>query len=126
MFILPHFCAPIPNQLSCAALSRLATEKALVCLPEELADIVLRRYAEFVHPQLPVLDINALLTVFGGSNETKGSLLLWKALAAAVFPFFTASELGSAGLISVHSAANTFRRRAEVRFASDMSIFKYP
>jgi hypothetical protein len=111
---LPRYCSPLPATLSDAALSSAIAEKAFLCLPEELIDIVIRRYVELIHPHIPVLCLNTLLGVFEKSSEKMISVLLWQALTTAVLPFFTDSELGMSGLVSANSAVSTYLKRTKV------------
>lgn len=111
---LPRFCSPLPTTIPDADLAAAVAERAFLCLPEEMVDIILRRYVDFIHPQIPVLCLDTLLAVFEKSSEKRLSILLWQALATAVIPFFTDSELGVIGLVSTTKAVSTYLNRTTV------------
>lgn len=115
VYLPPKFCSNPRTTLSPSALHRAIIEKAFLSLPEELIDVILRRYVEYVHAQFPVIDINALCQGLEPNREVqKPSILLWQALTTAVIPFLTDSELGRAGLISGDAASETFAYRTKV------------
>ncbi|OAL44654.1 hypothetical protein IQ07DRAFT_648871 [Pyrenochaeta sp. DS3sAY3a] len=88
--------------------------KAIICLPEGMSDIVLRRYVEYVHPQLPVLDMSSVVeAIDGGKGQVGLSFLLWQALSTAVIPLLTDAELGMAGLVSGAPAMVTYFHRSK-------------
>lgn len=121
--LLPWYCSGPRPGLSSTSLARAIERRAFTCLPDELVDCVLQRYVDFVHPQLPIVDLDHLLTVFDGPrNGMKISLLLWQALGTATIPFLTESDLAKAGLVTAEASLRAFFHRTKVTDASSTSI----
>lgn len=113
---LPRFCTLPSTEVMDRCGPEMIATKAVICLPEAMSDIVLRRYVEYVHPQLPVLDMSHVVeAIDGGKGQVGISFLLWQALSTAVIPLLTDAELGMAGLVSGAPAMITYFHRSKVR-----------
>ena len=114
--VLPPFCSSILSDVENVRILDAIESRAFNSLPEELTDIVVQHYIAFIHPQLPVLNLNEFLLPFETScKNRKISPLLWQAITTAAIPFLTDCELGLAGLVTARSAVNKFASRTKVR-----------
>ena len=130
--ILPRIFAPFPRHLDAYDLTYLHSRGALT-LPSEILQIaLLKAYVEFVHPSLPLLDLEEFLSVvkygLGGSEGEKGKsierenmgknhihLLLFQAVMFAGVEFACLKTLKEAGYKTRESAKQAFFGRVKVR-----------
>jgi hypothetical protein len=134
---LPTIFAPFPRQLDAYGLTYLHSRDALTLPPEPLQIALLKAYVEFVHPTLPLLDLEEFLSVvkygLAGSEGEKGKdierenmgknqipLLLFQAVMFAGLEFVSLKILRQAGYKTWESAKQAFFGRARVR---QFSIF---
>lgn len=104
---LPPWASPIPPAITEEDIKFLQLEGALEVPDGNVRSELLRNYVQFVHPVVPVLDLEGFLTVFNGShNSSLGvSFLLFQAVIFAATAFETAESLSLEG----------FRDRREAR-----------
>jgi hypothetical protein len=112
---LAWFCQPPRPNLSKIAIQAAGGAKAFTCLPIELLDCVLQRFVDFVHPPIPVLDLDHTFRVFDRRERgDRISVLLWQAITTSTVPFLSGSELSKAGLVSTEASILLYLRRCEV------------
>ena len=86
-------------------------------LPElPLRNELLRKYAEYVHPLLPLLDLaDFLKAIDSDDGQVQISLMLVYTVLAAAASFLEDSLLQAAGFLDRNSARKALFQRAKVR-----------
>lgn len=80
---LPTYIKPLSSDLDDEDLMYLQKRGCFSFLPQELIHVVLRRYAQFVHPIVPVLELDEFIGIVQGTIPKKVSLLLYHAVMCA-------------------------------------------
>lgn len=91
--------------------------KAALSLPESaLRDALLRSYMQFVHPELPIIEIRELLRMVNREDGDSGrvSLLLFQAVMFAGASFVDMKLLRSAGYSNRRDARNALFQKVKV------------
>lgn len=79
----PPFIKSLPADLDAEDLRYLYKRGCFSLLPSGLEKIAIRRYAEFIHPLVPVIDLDDFVGAVFGNMHTKISLLLYHAVMCA-------------------------------------------
>lgn len=77
---LPKPFSPLPDHLSSTDISYLAARSAFEMPSEALQVALLQAFVEFVHPSLPVLDVDEVLETVKTGKGRKVSLLLFQTM----------------------------------------------
>lgn len=82
-----------------------------------LQKALLRAYAEYVHPYMPLLDLHDFLTIVDAQDGSRGqtSLFLYQAVMFCATAFVSNKILKEAGYTSRKAARRTFFTKARVR-----------
>lgn len=112
---VPNYVSGLPNRLEPGDLEYLEKKGAL-CLPTiRFRTELLKSYILWVHPQVPVLDLDVFLRIIAendGSNSI--SLLLFHAVMFVASAFVDISHIHNEGYTSRKEARSTFFRRVKV------------
>ena len=130
LLTLPRAFAPFPRNLDAVSLSYLDHRDALTLPSEAFQIAILKAYIEFVHPMMPILDLEEFLYVvkYGPSSFQDGpgdglqsterewiSLLLFQAVMCAGIAFIRTKILSEEGYLTRKQAQTAFFSRARVR-----------
>jgi hypothetical protein len=115
-FNLPRYVHPTPPGIAVEDIV-LLTNRGVFELPHlELQNELLQKYAEYVHPLLPLLDLHELLkAVYSGDDHVKISLMLLYAILSAAASFADLHVLIAAGFPDRKTARKAFFQKAKVR-----------
>ncbi|TVY13909.1 Cutinase transcription factor 1 beta, partial [Lachnellula arida] len=131
--ILPEIFATYPSYLDDTDLSYLHRRGAF-CIPSESLQLsLLRAYIEFVHPSMPILDLEdfLLLVKYGEQSHNTGrkqqlSFLLFQAVMFAGAEFASLRDLISAGFESREAARNVLFGRAKLLYDFNTTTDRHP
>jgi len=92
---LPNYAAPLSQSITREDYKRLHGEGAFIVPENSIRNELLRSYIQFVHPTIPVLDLEQfLMAVDGTSNEVEGvSFLVFQAVMFAATAFETPASV---------------------------------
>jgi hypothetical protein len=113
---LPPYLTPLPRSLDSETMHFLATKDTFSLPSTEFRDICLSRYIEFVHPLLPVLNLNNfLMTIERGTGEGGTiSLSLFHAVLCSALSFVEEDVCTKAGYSSKREARQAFLDKTKV------------
>jgi hypothetical protein len=111
---LPRFIKPLSPSLGTDDLRYLAKRKCFECMSSDLERIVIRRYAEFIHPLLPVLDLDEFVGIVFGDLPQKISLLLYHTVLCAGLAVVEIETIHEYGYDSKPSAREELYIKAKV------------
>jgi hypothetical protein len=119
---LPRFIKPLPSKIGPDEISYLEKKGALTVPKGILRSEMLRAYIEFVHPYMPLLDLNDFLTVIDKSDGSNGkvSLILFQAVMFAGSAFIDMQSLYNAGYATRKEARKDFFQKTRV------SLYPFP
>lgn len=113
---LPPFIAPFSTQIPAEDLAYLSAKGALKLPENTLQTALLRSYFDYVHPFMPILDLERFLrsvaTQEGEHDRT--SLLLFQAIMFAGTAHVDMDHLRKAGFRTRRQARKTFFQRTRV------------
>ncbi|KAK3373841.1 fungal-specific transcription factor domain-containing protein [Lasiosphaeria ovina] len=118
--LLP-FMKPFPAKIDEADLQYLRRKDALALPVPKLESALISAFVEFVHPYIPVLDLDKFLGVVSqrdGQND-KVSLLLYQAVLFAGAAFVDAGILRESGYTSRKEARKYFFSRVKIIYDMD-------
>lgn len=113
---LPKFVNPLPAKIGPDEVRYLHCKEA-ISLPElRLQRQLLHAYIEFVHPQMPVLELHDFLNRVNARDGQKGqvSLLLYQAVLFAASAFVGIEALNEAGYTNRRAARKALFQKARV------------
>ncbi|RDA93438.1 hypothetical protein CP533_2631 [Ophiocordyceps camponoti-saundersi (nom. inval.)] len=123
---LPQFILPLPDKMAVDDAAYLRAKGALTIPSASLQSALLRAYAEFVHPYMPLLDLDDFLAVVGAGRPRlrrrhrhhpyhgRVSLFLYQAVAFASTAFVDMRHLHEAGFATRKAARKAFFQRTRV------------
>ena len=112
----PRWIAALRGDLDPDTVWLLRRNKALSIPQEPLRDSLLSAYTLYVHPFLPLLDLEEFVLVVRGEDETKKiSLVLFQAVMFAATAFVDMVYLESNGFTSHKEARRAYYERVRVR-----------
>ncbi|KAJ9612471.1 hypothetical protein H2200_004068 [Cladophialophora chaetospira] len=117
---LPHYIKPLPGSIDKDDLRYLRARGCFTFLPTELEKIVLCRYAEFIHPLVPVLDLDEFIGIVLGNLPKKISILLYHAVMCAGLAAVEVSTIHEYGFDSKPAARKQYYTKAKVLFDMDV------
>lgn len=120
--ILPAFIKPLAEIVSPEDLQYLSSKRCFSFLPLAFQKIILHRFVEFVHPLLPIFDVDELVTIISGESQNQMSLLLYHAVMGAGLAAVETEVIQRYGFISKAAARNDSYCKAKVR---PMSTYCY-
>lgn len=121
----PSFLTPVPLHVGLDETTYLQKKNALSIPEPSLRDAILRAYAEFVHPLMPILDLRNVLRIVHGNDgkSDKLSVLLFQAVMFAGSNFVEDERFLRAGYTSRNSARESFLQKTRVRDDSSVPIY---
>ena len=117
---LPGFIPVFPAKITPQDI-RFLREKGALTLPgRTLQGALLQSYAEYVHPYMPLLDMQEFLDIVNTTDGSRGqvSLFLYQAVMFAATAFVDMKLLREAGYASRKAARKAFFQKARVRYSS--------
>lgn len=112
---LPNFVHPLPPSISSVDVVYLKRKGALTAPSTKLRNDLLKCYVEFVHPFMPVVDLqDLLLPVVRDDGENRMSLLLFQAVMYSAAAFADIQLLKHEGYETRKIARNALFHKAKV------------
>ena len=112
---LPPFVYPLPYRILNDDVEYLQKKGALTVPEPKLRNELLRSYVQYVHPYMPLLDLNDFLSAIERNNGSSAvSLLLFQAVMFAGTAFIDMRFLQAQGFESRKVARKVFFQRARV------------
>ena len=110
-----NFIKPLPASLDADDLRYLGARGCFTFPSAELEKIVIRRYAEFIHPLVPVLDLDEFIGIIFGDLPKKVSMLLYHAVMCAGLAAVEIHTIQEHGFDSKPAARKQYYTKAKVR-----------
>lgn len=112
---LPNYIRRLPQRLQAEDLNYLQAKGALTIPDRALRDELLKAYIHYVHPYMPLLDLEEFLQILARNDGTHHvSLLLFQAVMFAGTAFVDMEALRNAGYDNRKSVRKVFFQRARV------------
>lgn len=116
---MPACFQPFPEHLAARDIEYIRSKGAL-CVPHRrLRNEVIRCYVEYMHPYMPLLDVNELLQIadpsIDASMTPKYSLLLFQCVMFAAVAFVDEALVKEVGYDSLKLARKAFYQKTRVR-----------
>lgn len=111
---LPSYIKPLPRSMDGEDVDYLWRTGAFSIPEDPLLNELLRSYTTFVHPSLPVVDLNDFLRMINHNEGEPISLILIQAIMFTASAFVDATYLYAAGFPSRKAAQKALYRRAKV------------
>lgn len=120
---LPPYIKSLPSKLGQDEMMFLEKKGALTVPPVELRDALLKSYAEFVHPYMPLLNLHEFVEIIdhNGGLQTI-SLLLFQAVMFAGVAMVDMSYLKAAGYSSRRDVRREFFLRTRMLYDFDCEM----
>ncbi|RYO79364.1 hypothetical protein DL766_008214 [Monosporascus sp. MC13-8B] len=118
---LPGFIRPLPAKIAAEDVAYLSTKGALTLPTIPLQNALLRCYIEYVHPYMPLIDLNEFLTAVNSRDGLCGqiSLLLYQAIMFSATAFVESKFLKDAGYPSRKAARKASFYKARLLYDFD-------
>lgn len=115
--LLPAYIKPLPLRMTVDDVSHLWKKGALTIPDTYFRDALLTAYVEYVHPYMPLIELDEFLTTVDTAAGETGriSLLLFQAVMFAGVAFVDMSHLTAAGFVTRKAARKAFYLKARVR-----------
>lgn len=121
--ILPPFIKPLPSRLSNDDIAYLDKKGALTIPAVPLRDQLLKCFAQFVHPYMPLLNLHDLVRMIDVSDGTHAvSLLLFQAIMFSGVATVDIQYLEAAGYSSRRDARRDFFQKARLLYDFDIEL----
>lgn len=122
-YMLPAYIKPIPPRLGDDEISFLEKKGALTIPPTPLRDALLKNYAEFVHPYMPLLNFVELVEAIDCNDGSRTiSLLLFQAIMFAGVATVDMRYLKSAGYATRRDARREFFQKTRFLYDFDYEV----
>ena len=120
---LPPYIKPLPTKLGYDEIVFLEKKGALTIPPVDLRNALLRSYAEFVHPYMPLINLHEIVEIIdhNGGLQTI-SLLLFQAIMFAGVATVDMRYLKSAGYSSRRDARREFFQKTRSLYDFDYEL----
>jgi hypothetical protein len=120
---LPSFIKPLPSRIGPDEVGYLQMKGALTLPTSALRNELLRAYVEFVHPYMPLLDLNNFLVTVDSEDGSTGkiSLVLFQAVMFAGSAFVDTRHLHIAGYRTRKEARKDFFMKTRVSHCNRMN-----
>ncbi len=120
---LPRYIRFLPSHIGIDDLGYLAKKDALTIPSDELRGRLLQHYIQYVHPFMPILDLEDFLSRIAQPDRSKPiSLLLFQAVMFVSITFVPIEHLHAAGFKSRKSARKIFFQRARLLYGLDCEV----
>ncbi|KAH9838957.1 C6 transcription factor (Ctf1B) [Teratosphaeria destructans] len=122
-YSLPPFVKPLPSRLSMDDIMYLEKKGSLAIPPPPLRDELLRSYAEFIHPYMPLLNLHRVVGIIDRADGSEAvSLLLFQAIMFAGVASVDMRYLKSAGYQSRRDARRDFFAKTRLLYDFDVEV----
>lgn len=122
-YSLPLYIKPLPSRLSLDDILYLEKKGALAIPIEPMRNELLKCYAEFVHPYMPLLNIHDMIaTIDSDDGSTPISLLLFQAIMFSATAFIDIRHLKKAGYHSRRDARRDFFQKTRLLYDFDIEV----
>ncbi|KAE8552807.1 hypothetical protein EYB25_004186 [Talaromyces marneffei] len=120
---LPNYIRRLPQRLQTEDLNYLQAKGALTIPGRALRDELLKAYIHYVHPYMPLLDLEEFLQILARNDGTHHiSLLLFQAVMFAGTAFVDMEALRNAGYNNRKTARKIFFQRARLLYDFDYEV----
>ncbi|OJD16511.1 hypothetical protein AJ78_03324 [Emergomyces pasteurianus Ep9510] len=120
---LPNFIRPLPAKFQSDDIAFLESKGALTIPNQELRNELMKSYLQFVHPYMPLLELDDFLrTIARNDGSRRMSLLLFQAAMFAGTAFISMKHLIEAGYESRKEARKAFFQRARLLYDFDYEV----
>lgn len=121
--VLPQYIGAIPRQMLSEDLDYLQKKGAFLIPDNSVRNELLRSYAQFVHPYLPLLDLQDFLSAIN-KNESGNtiSLLLYHAVMFAASAYIDMRYLSAQGYTSRKAARKAYFQRVKLLYDFDWEV----
>lgn len=117
---LPPYITPVDHEISVEDVVLLIAAEAFTLPNVTVRDELVRKYAEYVHPFLPLINLDEFLAAIVDSKACSTvSLLLFQAIMFVATAYISKQTLATLGYSSRRAAEEAFFRRVKVLFDSD-------
>ncbi|RYP08009.1 hypothetical protein DL764_002155 [Monosporascus ibericus] len=118
---LPAFIRPLPAKIAAEDVAYLNTKGALTLPTIPLQNALLRCYIEYVHPYMPLIDLNEFLTAVNARDGLCGqiSLFLYQAIMFSATAYVESKFLQDAGYSSRKAARKASFYKARLLYDFD-------
>lgn len=112
----PAFLRPLPNKIAPEDVEYLKIKGALSVPTLPLQNALLQAYVEYVHPYMPLMDLNSFLGVISSRDGQNGqtSLFLYQAVMFAASAFVDMKYLREGGYTTRKAARKSFFQKTRV------------
>ncbi|KAK3696544.1 hypothetical protein LTR37_017886 [Vermiconidia calcicola] len=122
-YSLPAYIKPVPSRFGQEEIMFLEKKGALTIPPITLRDALLREYAEFVHPYMPLLNFQEIVEIVDRNDCSQSvSLLLFQAMMFAGVATVDMRYLKSAGYASRRDARREFFQKTRLLYDFDYEV----
>lgn len=122
-YSLPLYIKPLHSRLTADDILYLEKKGALAVPAEPLRDELLRCYAEFVHPYMPLLDLHEVVGIIDRNDGTQSiSLLLFQAMMFAGIATVDMRYLKQAGYETRRDARREFFQKTRLLYDFDYEV----
>lgn len=121
---LPAFVRPLPTKIAAEDVKYLHVKGALTLPTLPLQNALLQAYVEYVHPYMPLMDLNSFLSIINNRDGSNGqiSLFLYQAVMFAASAFVEMKYLREGGYTTRKSARKSFFQKTRVGHILSHSI----
>lgn len=121
--LLPDYISPLPQRFQKEDIDYLAAKGALTLPDLNLRNELLKSFVHYVHPYLPILNLEDFLqTIVANDGVHRLSLLLFQAVMFAGTAFVDLRHLQAAGYSTRKSARKLFFQRARLLYDFDYEV----
>lgn len=115
---LPPYLQPLRRDLAATDVDYIRSKGALSVPNVRLRNAIIRCYAEYMHPYIPLLDVEELLQIadpgIDASMIPKYSLLLFQCVMFAAVAFVDEALVKDEGYADLKMARNAFYQKSKV------------
>lgn len=113
---LPAFLRPLPTKIAAEDVKYLQIKGALSVPTLPLQNALLQAYVEYVHPYMPLMDLNNFLGIINTRDGQNGqtSLFLYQAVMFAASAFVDMKYLREGGYTTRKAARKSFFQKTRV------------
>ncbi|KAF5659165.1 cutinase transcription factor 1 beta [Fusarium heterosporum] len=117
----PAFLRPLPTKITSEDVDYLKIKGALSVPTLPLQNALLQAYVEYVHPYMPLMDLNSFLGVISSRDGQNGqtSLFLYQAVMFAASAFVDMKYLRESGYTTRKAARKSFFQRTRLLYDFD-------
>lgn len=118
---LPAFLRPLPTKIAAEDVKYLHIKGALSLPTLPLQNALLQAYVEFVHPYMPLMDLNHFLSTINTRDGRNGqtSLFLYQAVMFAASAFVDMKYLREGGYTTRKAARKSFFQKTRLLYDFD-------